>query len=71
MGADSVTEMSLATVNAWMNSAASSSVTDPPAAGGLEVMFTLNSGNAHGEEAIVATAELLNLADSQVRAVTT
>lgn len=33
-----------------------------------ELMFTLKSGKARGEEAITATAELLNLADSQVRA---
>jgi hypothetical protein len=32
-----------------------------------EVMATLKSGKARGEEAIYATAELLNLADSQVR----
>jgi hypothetical protein len=32
-----------------------------------EVMSTLKSGNARGEEAISATAELLNLNDSQVR----
>jgi hypothetical protein len=30
-------------------------------------MFTLKSGKARGEEAITATAELLNLTDSQVR----
>jgi hypothetical protein len=30
-------------------------------------MFTLKSGKARGEEAISATAELLNLTDSQVR----
>jgi len=32
-----------------------------------ELMFTLKSGKARGEEAIAATAELLNLTDSQVR----
>lgn len=32
-----------------------------------ELMFTLKSGKARGEEAITATAELLNLTDSQVR----
>jgi hypothetical protein len=32
-----------------------------------EVMSTLKSGKARGEEAIDATAELLNLTDSQVR----
>lgn len=32
-----------------------------------EVMATLKSGRARGEEAISATAELLNLTDSQVR----
>jgi len=30
-------------------------------------MATLKSGKARGEEAIAATAELLNLTDSQVR----
>lgn len=33
-----------------------------------ELMATLKSGTARGEEAISATAELLNLTDSQVRA---
>lgn len=33
-----------------------------------EVMMTLKGGKPRGEEAIVATAELLNLADRQVRA---
>ena len=32
-----------------------------------ELMLTLKSGKARGEEAISATAELLNLTDSQVR----
>jgi len=32
-----------------------------------ELMATLKSGKARGEEAISATAELLNLTDSQVR----
>jgi hypothetical protein len=32
-----------------------------------EVMATLKSGKARGEEAVSATAELLNLASSQVR----
>lgn len=32
-----------------------------------ELIFTLKSGKARGEEAISATAELLNLTDSQVR----
>ena len=32
-----------------------------------ELMATLKSGEARGEEAIAATAELLNLTDSQVR----
>ncbi len=32
-----------------------------------ELIFTLKSGQARGEEAISATAELLNLTDSQVR----
>jgi hypothetical protein len=32
-----------------------------------ELMATLRGGNARGEEAIAATAELLNLSDSQVR----
>ncbi|HMI82232.1 MAG TPA: hypothetical protein VK480_10630, partial [Solirubrobacterales bacterium] len=32
-----------------------------------ELMFTLKSGKARGEEAIAATADLLNLTDSQVR----
>jgi hypothetical protein len=32
-----------------------------------ELMATLKSGKARGEEAIAATAELLNLTDSQVR----
>jgi hypothetical protein len=32
-----------------------------------ELMFTLKSGKARGEEAITATAKLLNLTDSQVR----
>jgi hypothetical protein len=32
-----------------------------------EVMATLRSGKARGEEAVSATAELLNLTDSQVR----
>ena len=32
-----------------------------------ELMFTLKGGKARGEEAITATAELLNLTDSQVR----
>jgi len=32
-----------------------------------ELMFTLKSGEARGEQAIAATAELLNLTDSQVR----
>ncbi len=32
-----------------------------------ELMFTLKSGKARGEEAITATAELLGLTDSQVR----
>jgi len=32
-----------------------------------EVVFTLKSGTARGEEAISATAELLGLTDSQVR----
>lgn len=32
-----------------------------------ELMFTLKSGEARGEEAISATAELLDLTDSQVR----
>lgn len=32
-----------------------------------ELMLTLKSGKARGEEAITATAELLNLTDSQVR----
>jgi hypothetical protein len=32
-----------------------------------ELMATLKSGKARGEEAIPATAELLNLTDSQVR----
>jgi hypothetical protein len=32
-----------------------------------ELMFTLKSGKVRGEEAIAATAELLNLTDSQVR----
>ena len=32
-----------------------------------EVMATLKSGKARGEEAITATAELLDLTDSQVR----
>ncbi len=32
-----------------------------------ELMATLKSGNTSGEEAITATAELLNLTDSQVR----
>jgi len=39
--------------------------------GGLDVwelMATLKSGKARGDEAIVATAELLNLTASQVRA---
>jgi len=33
-----------------------------------EVMATLKSGQARGQEAIVLTGELLNLTDSQVRA---
>jgi hypothetical protein len=33
-----------------------------------ELMFTLRSGKERGEAAITATAELLNLNDSQVRA---
>jgi hypothetical protein len=33
-----------------------------------ELMFTLKSGKARGEEAIAATAELLNLTGPQVRA---
>jgi hypothetical protein len=32
-----------------------------------ELMFTLKSSKARGEEAITATAELLNLTDFQVR----
>lgn len=32
-----------------------------------ELMATLKSGKARGEKAVVATAELLNLTDSQVR----
>ena len=32
-----------------------------------ELISTLKSGKARGEEAITATAELLNLTDSQVR----
>lgn len=32
-----------------------------------ELISTFKSGKAHGEEAITATAELLNLTDSQVR----
>jgi hypothetical protein len=32
-----------------------------------ELMFTLKNGKACGEEAITATAELLNVTDSQVR----
>lgn len=32
-----------------------------------ELMLTLKSGKTRGEEAIAATAELLNLTDSQVR----
>lgn len=32
-----------------------------------ELMFTLKSGRVWGEEAISATAELLNLTESQVR----
>jgi hypothetical protein len=32
-----------------------------------ELMFTLKSGKVRGEEAIAATADLLNLTDSQVR----
>lgn len=32
-----------------------------------ELMFTLKSGKARGEEAISATAEVLSLTDSQVR----
>jgi hypothetical protein len=42
----------------------------PALAGGpdiWEVMATLKSGKARGEEAISATAELLDLTDSQVR----
>lgn len=42
----------------------------PALAGGpdvWEVMAALKGGKARGEEAILATAELLNLADSQVR----
>jgi hypothetical protein len=34
-----------------------------------EVMATLNGGKARGEEAIAATAELLDLTESQVRTV--
>lgn len=33
-----------------------------------ELMLTLKSGKAHGEEAITTAAELLNLTDSQVQA---
>jgi len=32
-----------------------------------ELMLTLKSGKARGEEAVTATAELLNLTESQVR----
>lgn len=32
-----------------------------------ELVFTLKSGKARGEEAIASTAELLNLTDTQVR----